>query len=158
MEVNHHVLGPDDCAESGVAVLEAFLDEGNGRSPWEPDAGYPNRLLFGDFATSIRATGADRAARRKSRTEIWRNRGSFKALQREFLASQAIRVKAEYSGEPLPCGFALVCRTRVPPRSETVRVNGKSVEAATYRDRCSTYVSVEIYPSGKEEDEVLIEL
>jgi len=158
VEVNHSFLDPKECAESGMAVIEAFLDAGNTRSPWEPHAGYPNRLLLGDFFTSVRAAGSTAAERRKSRSEIWRNRRWFKAPQREFLPPNAIRVKTEYAGEPLSSRFALVCRIRGLSRPKTVRLNGKNVEAAAYSDRCSTYVSIDLHPSGKEEYEVLIEL
>jgi len=157
MEVNHSFLDPKECAESGMAVIKAFLDEGNAQSPWEPHPGYPNRILLGDLFTSIRATGATAAERRKSRSEIWKNRRLFKAPQREFLAPNAIRVRAEYAGEPLSCGFALVCRVRAFPASKPVRLSGKSVESTTYSDNCSTYVSVDVHPSGKEEYELLIE-
>ena len=157
MEVNHSFLDAKECAESGMAVIQAFLEEGNARSPWESIAGYPSRILLGDFFTSIRATGITAAERRRSRSEIWKNRGLFEGPQREFLPPNAIRVKAGYSGEALPCGFALVCRIRGFPDLRAVRLNGKDVKSTTYRDNCSTFVSTDIYPSGKEEYEALVE-
>jgi hypothetical protein len=157
MEVNHSFLDSKECAESGMAVIEAFLEEGNTRSPWEPVAGYPNRILLGDFFTSIRAAGVNGAERRKSRFEIWKNRELFKVPQREFLPPNAIRVKTGYSGEALPCSFALVCRIRGFCELKTVRLNDKNIESTTYRDNCSTFASLDIHPSGKEEYEVLIE-
>ena len=67
------------------------------------------------------------------------------------------RSKTEYSGQALSYGFTLVCRIRGFPAINTIHLNGKDIEATTCRDNCSTYVSVGIHPSGKEEYEFLVE-
>jgi len=157
MEVNHSFLDTKENAQSGMAALKVLLDKGNTRSPWESHAGYPNRILLGDFFTSIRATGVNAAERRKSRYEIWKNKGLFKAPKRECLAPNSIRVTTKYSGEALSCSFALVCRMRGFPELKMIRLNGKNATATTYRDNCSTYVSIDIHPSGKKEYEAIIE-
>lgn len=158
MEVNHSFLKPEETVESGMAIIKTLLNEGNTRSPWEPHVGYPNRILLGDFFTAIRSTGSNAAERRTSRSEIWRNRKCFTVPQREFLAPHTIRVATEYAGASLSGGYALVCRIRGSPDFKTIRLNGKDVEATTYEDNCSTYVCVDIHPSGKEQYELSIGL
>jgi hypothetical protein len=158
LEVNHAALSPPETAESGLAVIQAFLNAGNTRSPWQHNPGYPNGMLAGDFLTSIRATGSNAAERRASRVEVWQNRDQFTALAREFLAPNAIRVKVAYSGDAMSCGFEVVCRVRGRPGIPAVRLNGEVVVAATHADDCSTYVSVDIRPSGPAEYELLLEL
>ena len=60
-------------------------------------------------------------------------------------------------GKTLSRGFRLVRQIRGYPKVKNVRLNDKSVEWAFCRDNCSTYVSVEIHPAGKEEYELSIE-
>ncbi len=158
LEVNHAALSPPETAASGLAVIQALLNTGNIRSPWQHGPGYPNGILAGDFLTSIRATGSNAAERRASRVEVWQNREAFTALTREFLAPNAIRVKVAYAGDAMSYGFAVVCRVRGLPRIPAVRLNGDEVKAATHADDCSTYVSVGIRPSGPAEYELLLEL
>jgi hypothetical protein len=157
MEVNHGFLKPEEAAESGLAVLETFLNEGSRQSPWERYAGYPNRILIGNLIASVRATGADSADRRNSRCEIWRNRKFFTVPQTEFKDSGTVRVALEFAGEALSSGFALSCRLRGFPELKGILLNGKIVEPTTHRDNCSTYVSVDIHPTGKETYALLIE-
>jgi len=158
MEVNHASLAPDQAAASGVAAITSLLDAGNTRSPWEPQAGYPNRILLGDLFTSIRAAGDDAGQRRTSRSHIWPNRRHFARPKRETAGSSAIRVLTEYAGAALPCRFSLSCRLRGSPAIRAVRLNGEPVDAPTHTDNCSTYVHVGIAPSGRQSYELSVEL
>ncbi len=158
MEVNHCSLKPEEAAESAVAAIRSLLGAGNTRWAWEPASGYPNRTLLGDSLTSIRAAGGDAAQRRDSRSTIWQSRASFAVPAREARDSQTVRVVTEYSGGAVPCGFSLCCRVRGSLVIEKVRLNGGDVDAHTYSDDCSTYVCVDIHPSGSEEYELRVEL
>lgn len=150
MEVNHSLLVPTETAESGMAIVRSLLMEGNGRAPWEQDAGYPNRILIGDFFTSIRPVGKDAAQRRTSRSALWQQRQQFSMPIREFVPPSTIRVEIKRPERSLPSSFALVCRIRGFPDLKAAQLDGVEVEAATYRDNCSTYVSVEIPPDSAE--------
>jgi hypothetical protein len=157
MEVNHGCLTPRQAAESGLAVIKALLLEGNTRAGWQMQEGYPNELLIGDFFTSIRAAGRNADERRKSRCRIWQNRSLFARPKRIFQRPGTVRVETAYSGQGLDCTFALVCRIRGSPELKRVRLNGEIVEPNRSRDECSTYVSVNVFPSGKEQYELAVE-
>lgn len=157
MEVNHSCLTPRQAAESGLAVIKTLLFEGNTRAGWQMQEGYPNELLIGDFFTSIRATGSNAGERRKSRCRIWQNRSLFARPKREFQRPGTVRVETVYSGQAPDCPFALVCRIPRSPELKRVRLNGEIVEPNTTRDECSTYVSVDVRPSGKEQYELVVE-
>jgi len=154
MEVNHEFLNPRECAESGVTALAALLEAGNARWGWEPAAGYPNGMLMGEFLTFVAAAGANAAERRESRCEIWTNRKLFETPSRTCPARNVFGAKMSYSGtKPLSRGFRLVRQIRGNPEVKSVRLNGRSMEWTACRDSCSTYVSVEIRPAGKEKEE-----
>jgi len=154
MEVNHGFLSPEECAESGVAAIQALFEEGNTRSGWEPLAGYPAGILGGEFLVFVGAAGGNAAERRESRCEIWRNRDSFEWPWRTCPARHVFGAKMSYSGEKaLSRGFRLVRQIRGCPEVKAVRMNGNSVEWSTCADNSSTYVSVEIHPSGKGKEE-----
>jgi hypothetical protein len=89
---------------------------------------------------------------------VWQNREAFTAPTREFLPPGAVRVKLAYSGDAMSSGFAVVCRVRGLADPVAVRLNGERVDATAHTDECSTYVWVDIAPSGPEEYELLIEL
>ncbi|MBN2582243.1 MAG: hypothetical protein JXL80_04185 [Planctomycetes bacterium] len=159
MEVNHHVLSPDEAGAAGLSVIRTLLDEGNGRSPWQAWDGYPTDLLRGDFAASIRPLGADAAARRKSRAAIWQNRRFFHLGRREAPSRNTVRIAAHYSGDATDSvshGFTLCCRVRGVRGRVKAELNGQAVEAATYYDRCSTYVFVAVQPSGPQQYELIV--
>lgn len=157
LEVNHGCLTPRQAAESGLAVIKTLLFEGNARAAWQMQEGYPNELLIGDFFTSIRATGGNAGETRKSRRRIWQNRSLFARPTRKFQPPGTVRVETAYSGQALDCPFALVCRIPRSPDLKRVRINGEIVEPNTMRDECSTYVSVNVCPSGKGEYELVVE-
>ena len=157
MEVNHGCLTPRQAAESGLAVIKTLLSAGNTRAGWQMQEGYPNELLIGDFFTSIRAAGGNADQRRKSRCRIWQNRSRFARPKRVFQPPGTVRVETAYSGQALDCPFALVCRIPRSPELKRVRLNGEIVEPNTSRDECSTYVSVDVVPSGKKQYELAVE-
>jgi hypothetical protein len=158
MEVNHLSLSPEEAAESGVAAVRSLLSAGNARWSWEPHSGYPNRILMGNFFTAIRAAGCNAAERRESRSKIWQNRKLFTVPSREILDRHTVKVSTKYSGESLSCKFSLCCRVRGFPTVKKARLNEEDVEIYTYKDKCSTYVCVDIQPSAEEEYEFFMEL
>ena len=88
---------------------------------------------------------------------MWKNRGSIETPWRELPTPNTIRMESKYSGEAPSSGFALVRRIGGFPTLKRVRLNGEGVDPTIYKDNCSTYVSIDIHPSGKEEYELLIE-
>jgi len=159
MEVNHHALTPAEAAASGTAVIGALLEAGNGRPWWEAQTGYPVNILAGDLFTSIRPTGHTAAERRVSRVAIWRDRRFFSLGQRETPTPTTLRVPFTYTGyrDDAPRhAFALCCRIRGVGKRIKARLNGQTVEATTFADACSTYVSVDVHPSGKTDYEFVL--
>jgi len=159
MEVNHHALTPAEAAASGTAVIGAMLEAGNGRPWWEAGAGYPVSILAGDLFTSIRPTGRTLAERRASRVAIWRDRRFFSIGQREMPTRTTVRVPFSYTGyrDDAPRhAFALCCRIRSIGKPIRARLNGETVEATTFTDVCSTYVSVDVHPSSKTDYELVL--
>ena len=154
MEVNHSLLTPAETADSGMAIIEVLLMEGNDTSLWQRHPGYPNGILLGDSFTSIRPVGDSAARRRASRSALWQNRDQFSTPTREFIPPRAVRIQLERSA-PLP--FALVCRIRGFPDLKATQLNGRDVEATTSTDSCSTYVSVEISHGSNDRQELRIE-
>jgi len=160
LEVNHHVLRPDEAGHSGAAVIRALLGIGNRRAHWQPHDGYPVELLVGDFAASIRPIGATADDRRRSRATIWSKREFFRVGRREAPDRHSVVVRggfSGYSGDAPSCGFALCVRVRGRHESMRVRLNGRPVAARTFHDRCSTFIHVEIRPAGPEDCELVIE-
>lgn len=157
MEVNHGCLTPRQAAESGLTVIKTLLSESNARAGWQMQEGYPNELLIGDFFTSIRAAGRSADERRKSRCRIWQDRSLFARPTRIFQQPGTVRVETGYSGHGLDCPFALVCRIPGSPELKRVRLNGELIEPNRSRDECSTYVSVNVFPSRKEQYELAVE-
>ena len=158
MEVNHFALTPDETAASGAAAIRGLLEAGNRRFGWQCHEGYPNEILIGDFSTSVRPVGKDAAARRQSRAGIWQNRTAFTTPKREMPDLHTLKVTTEYSGDPLPVGWALCCRVRGKPVIRSVRLNQRKVDSYCCSDECSTYVFVDIEPSGPERYELTVEL
>ncbi len=159
MEVNHHVLEPEEAAESGVAAITALLAEGNERLPWQVGIGYPNELLRGDFFTSIRPAGQDAAKRRQSRACVWQDRMFYRLGRREAPSRRTVTMRAMYTGyadRVRPSAFALCCRVRGRHDSLEVILNGKVVEAVTFGDECSTYAQVDVQPTGREDYELTV--
>ncbi|HUT61188.1 MAG TPA: M14 family zinc carboxypeptidase [Phycisphaerae bacterium] len=160
MEVNHHVLAPDEAGAAGAAVVKALLDVGNARAAWQAHGGYPVEILKGDFAASIRPIGRTAAERRASRAAIWPNRKFFRVGRREAPAARTVIVRAGfsgYSGDDAACGFELCCRVRGRHARLRVTLNGEPVEPRTFRDDCSTFASVAIRPPGCQDYELVLE-
>lgn len=158
MEVNHESLTSQEAAESGLAILRSLILTGNTKHSFEQFPGYPNRIIKGDFATSIRACGNNPGQRRSSRKELWRNRDHFTRPDRKFYKGDRIVVRTEYSGEPLASPFSLVCRVRKKVDVRKVTLNGVLVDPLKFTDECSTYYSVEIGSHVGREVELILHL
>jgi len=144
MEVNHLALSPDDAAGSGVAAVAGLLRAGNRRLGWQAAPGYPNEIVVGSFCTSIRPAGRDALAMRQSRAVLWRNRDGFVALRRAMPARDRLEVTVDYKGAPEAVRWAVCCRLRGFPEVRAARMNGRSVAWESWRDSCSTFVSVQV--------------
>lgn len=157
LEVNHFALGLKDAALSGLAAIRPLLKAGNARFPWEYHSGYPNRIIKGNFLTSIRSTGKDARERRISRMEIWKNRELFEEPERQMLDRNTVRIWMKYHGEPLSYPFAICSRIRGKPNVAAVHFNKDEVEFYICQDRCSTYVFTDIPVLNKSDYELTIE-
>jgi Zinc carboxypeptidase len=159
MEVNHHVLSPDEAGESGAVAIRALLECGNCRWPWQDRVGYPIDVLKGDFAASIRPLGANAAARRKSRAAIWPDRQFFYVVNRTAPDERTVITQVGYSGfgpRAADHAFTFCCRVRGQHDSLSVTVDGQQVDARTFTDACSTFASIELAPEGKRDYEVVV--
>lgn len=158
MEVNHESLTPAEAAESGLAILRSLILSGNSRHSFEQCTGYPNRIIKGDFSTSIRASGNNPGERRTSRKELWQNRDHFTRPDRKFFKGKRIVVRTEYSGEPLSLPFSLVCRVRKKVKVRKITLNGVVVDPVKFTDDCSTYYSVEVGSDVGRDVELILHL
>jgi hypothetical protein len=145
IEVNDFGLDVDEVGRSGAAAITPLLEIGNSRSPWEHKPGYPNRLLKGNFLTSIRAAGRDASERHKSRAEIWQRREFFTGPIREMPDRNTVIAKTEYSGEKLASDFSICCRIRGNPSIGSVYLNGARTDSYVSHDDCSTYVFADVH-------------
>ncbi len=145
IETNHWAVSVENgLAESGLAPVQALLHMGNTRFPWEKDAGYPVNLLIGDFRISIRPSGGNPGERRTSREQIWSERTNFDILKREMGDDPGkTAVELSYIGENVPLDFDLCLRMR-QRRIEKVLVENRETPFETFKDTCSTYVSVPV--------------
>jgi hypothetical protein len=145
IEMNHRAIAvPDGLGDSGLVPCQALLGMGNTRLPWERYTGYPTNLLVGDFRISVRATGRNPGELRVSREKIWAERASFNILNREMLeGGQATVAEVGYAGDKCPLEFELCLRMR-QKSIRKVTVEGRSAAFETFRDRCSTFVSVPV--------------
>ncbi|MCK4822194.1 hypothetical protein KA005_40905, partial [bacterium] len=143
MEMNHWSIKIEDgLAESGLVPFQALLNMGNTRFPWEKDAGYPTNILVGDFRISIRASGKNPGERRISREKIWNERANFDILKREMLEDpETTRAEVGYLGENAPLEFDLCLRMRQNLIKKVI-VEDQEVEFETFKDDCSTFLSI----------------
>jgi hypothetical protein len=156
MEVNHFTLRPEEAARSGVAAITGLFSSATQRFPWEPHPAYPNRVLVGNFATSIRGTGATARARRESRSLLWQNRTFFQPIKRETPHPGTVRVTTAYSGDDLPCALSLCCRLRGHHLAPAVSLNGRRLDFQVYPDDCSTYICADAQPVAKQHYEFIV--
>ena len=145
IETNHWAIGVDNgLAESGLVPVQALLHMGNNRFPWEQDYGYPTNILVGDFRISIRPTGKNPGERRISREKIWRERANFDVLKREVGDEPTVSTaEIGYIGNNVPIEF-MVCLRMRQERIEKVFVEGREVPFETFKDSCSTFLSVPV--------------
>jgi hypothetical protein len=142
IELNHWSLDvKDGLAESGLVPCQALLNMGNTRFPWEKDAGYPTNILVGDFRISIRPSGKNPGERRISRERIWGERANFDILKREMPDPETTLAEVGYLGENLPLEFDLCLRMR-QNLIDKVTIEDQEVEFETFKDKCSTFVSI----------------
>jgi hypothetical protein len=145
VETNHwSVKVEDGLAESGAVVCQALLRMGNSRFPWEKDSGYPTNIIVGDFRISIRPVGKTPGERRISREKIWGERRNFDVLRREMLDDpETTLAEVGYLGENLPLDFSLCLRMRQDVIKK-VLVEEKDTPFETFKDDCSTFVSIPV--------------
>jgi len=146
MEVNHFVLNPQEAAESGVAAIAALLEAGNAVYPWEYYAGYPNRIIIGDFQASIRPRGETAAIRRSSRLEIWAQRHIFGSIApyRKMENDHSLDLEFAFHGaRPLQGGLTVGTRLRGQPRIKRIEANGTIPTYAAATDVCSTHLFID---------------
>jgi hypothetical protein len=143
METNHWSIKVEDgLAESGAVPCQALLNMGNTRFPWEKDAGYPTNILCGDFRISVRSSGKNPGERRISREKVWNERANFDILKREMLEDpETTLAEVGYIGENVPLEFDLCLRMRQNVIKK-VMVEDQEVEFETFKDNCSTFLSI----------------
>jgi hypothetical protein len=143
METNHWSIKVEDgLAESGAVPCQALLNMGNTRFPWEKDAGYPTNILCGDFRISVRSSGKNPGERRISREKVWNERANFDILKREMLEDpETTLAEVGYLGENVPLEFDLCLRMRQNVIKK-VMVEDQEVEFETFKDNCSTFLSI----------------
>ena len=143
VETNHGAIKvEDDLAGSGAVICKALLNMGNKRFSWEKDSGYPTNILVGDFRISIRASGKNPGERRISREKIWHERANFDVLKREMLEdSEVTFAEVGYLGDNFPLNFELCLRMRQDVIHK-VFVHDQEVNFETFKDNCSTFMSI----------------
>jgi len=143
METNHWGIKPEDgLGESGMIPCKALLEMGNKGFPWEKDPGYPTNILCGDFRISIRPSGKNPGERRISREKIWNEKVNFDILKREMLEDpETTLAEVGYLGENVPLDFDLCLRMRQDV-IKRVTIEGQEVEFETFKDDCSTFLSI----------------
>ncbi len=143
IETNHWAIKIEDgLAESGLVTCQSMLNMGNTRFPWEKDTGYPTNIIIGDFRISIRASGKNPGERRVSREKIWSERANFDILKREMGDDpETTMVEVGYIGENIPLKFDLCLRMR-QNLIKKVTIEEREVEFDTFRDGCSTFLSI----------------
>jgi hypothetical protein len=157
METNHFALTPEESAESALAASIPLLQAGNERSPWQSSPGYPNRLIVGDFRSSVRATGSCPEEVRESRCRLWAARGGFAWPRREMPTPHMLQLSIDYTGEEEGFAFALSCRVRGTSGVDTVSLNGVQTDFRACCDRCSTYVFVDAQAHAKTTYDLCVE-
>lgn len=156
VEVNHFALTPSETAESGLAIIKSALSMGNRVFPWEFHAGYPNRIISGDFLASMRPRGKDVKERRKSRIDLWEKRRFFKIPfdpYREVLDKHSVKATVKYEGD---AGITVSLRIRGMPAIRSVSVNGELVDYYTKKDECSTHLFVELEAINKDDTREIV--
>jgi len=131
----------DDLAGCGLVPCQSLLNMGNTRFPWEKDTGYPINMLVGDFRISIRASGKNPGERRISREKIWNEKANFDILKREQPDPETTLAEVGYLGENVPLEFDLCLRMRQNLIKEVI-VEDQKVEFETFKDDCSTFLSI----------------
>ena len=143
VETNHWSIPVESgLGESGLVIAKGLLDIGNRRCPWERHAGYPTNIIAGDFRMSVRAAGKTPVERRASREKIWKERDKFNIIRRTMGNNlEATFARLGYMGENDPFNIELCLRMRQSVIKK-VFVDGREAKFATFKDNCSTYVSI----------------
>ena len=146
LEVNHFALDIEDAAQSGVSAIISFLEAVTDRFSWEQHPGYPNKIIKGNFLTSIRAAGKQPGDRRESRYEMWRNKDQLSEPIRKMPNRKTIEIYMNYSGEELHHPVSLSCRIRGRPNIREVYLNESQTVFHTCEDNCSVYLFSDVFP------------
>ena len=144
VEINHWSIGiQDGLAESGAVITRELLNIGNQKPSWQKYSGYPTDILVGDFRMSIRATGKNPEERRVSREKIWNERAQFDVLKRVMKEDRELTTaEVGYMGNtPLEIDLCLRMRQNV---IKQVFVEDQEVDFETFKDNCSTFLSIPI--------------
>lgn len=146
LEVNHFALDIEDAAWSGVSAIIPLLHVAARKFSWESYTGYPNKIIKGNFLTSIRATGERPGDRRESRYEMWRNRDLLSEPLRKMPDRNTIEVYTTYSGIELLNPVSFSCRIRGRPAIREVYLNERQTVFYSSEDRCSLYLFCDVRP------------
>ena len=163
VEVNHFFYSPDVTGQSGKNIIRALLLMGNRHYPWEYYPGFPNRLLSGDFLSSIRARGASAGERRRSRHEIWQNIDGFVkylAPYRKTPSKHAIEIICKYSGnQEIKQGVTLCFCITHGSKLNKIRINTEPVDYQIKEAPCCQHIFVDVENIAPvDEKEILVEL
>ena len=158
IELNHFVMTPDAVGRSATAIIKSLLRQGNHRFAWERHAGYPNRLLKGDFLASIRAFGETAGQRRRSRQNGWKNISAWD-LSRKMPDPRTIQVQIRFAGEKeagAGAGAAFFLAGRRAIRK--VLLNGTAVAYRVVEQECGAHVFVDVQGAmGNGQAEILVQ-
>ena len=158
IEVNHFVMTPDEVGRSATVIIKSLLRQGNHRFAWERHAGYPNRLLKGDFLASIRAFGETSGQRRRSRQNAWKNISAWD-LSRNMPDPRTIQVQIRFAGARdagagAGASFFLAGRRTL----SKVLLNGTAVAYWVAKQECGVHVFVDVQGAiGNGPAEILVQ-
>ena len=163
VEVNHFIYSPDDTGQSGKSIIRALLLMGNRIYPWEYYPGFPNRLLCGDFLSSIRARGASAGERRRSRYEIWQNIDGFVKYMTPYRKTpnkHAIEIICKYSGnQEIKQGVTLSFCIARGSKLNKIRINSEVVDYQIKEAPCCQHIFVDVENLATvDEKEISVEL
>ncbi len=161
-EHNEHSYPEKTRLRSGVARLKPLLAMGNRRYPSLYYSGYPCAMAVGMFNAGIVAVGADAAARRKSRVQIWKNESQFEKVAPVIPERDGLKVmRIDYQGQPLTAGAGVQVRVAGKVLLKSVTFNGRKLKSAesdgfyTWHDKHTTFAVASVSQLTPGEHEVV---